>query len=135
MYQFRLQKIETNTAHGIEELVPKRINILVGPNNSGKSRFLKELRDYISGDWKDLRIINNIDYPFPESIYDIDNRYKISSKIQHDYNNNWFLKAYSNKPDQPLSSLVSFSRSLNFLKTQIHTSSSNKINHRLLQGC
>ena len=103
MYQFRLQKIETNTAHGIEELVPKRINILVGPNNSGKSRFLKELRDYISGDWKDLRIINNIDYPFPESIYDIDNRYKISSKIQHDYNNNWFLKAYSNKPDQPLS--------------------------------
>ena len=48
MYKFKVDKIVVNTTDGPTDIVPKKINVLVGPNNSGKSRFLKELRDYIS---------------------------------------------------------------------------------------
>lgn len=62
MYQFKINKIVVNTSDGTKDIIPKKVNILVGPNNSGKSRLLKELRDYLSGDIRDIKIINNIDF-------------------------------------------------------------------------
>ena len=47
MYKFKIDKILANKSNGTEEIIPKKINVLVGPNNSGKSRFLKEIRDYL----------------------------------------------------------------------------------------
>ena len=55
MYKFKINKIEVNGTTGKEIIIPKKINIIVGPNNSGKSRFLKELRDYMSGETKILK--------------------------------------------------------------------------------
>lgn len=57
MYKFNINKIVVNTSEGTKDIVPKTINVFVGPNNSGKSRFLKELRDYLSGDERDIKII------------------------------------------------------------------------------
>lgn len=54
MYKFNINKIVVNTSEGTKDIVPKTINVFVGPNNSGKSRFLKELRDYLSGDERDI---------------------------------------------------------------------------------
>ena len=117
MYKFNINKLIINTDHGKDEIIPKKINVLVGPNNSGKSRFLKEIRDYLSGDYNDLRIISAIEHPFPADFNSLDDTYKVSSKILRDYNDNWMLKVYSNKPSQPLdmtSSLESyFTKSLN----------------------
>lgn len=56
MYKFNINKIVVNTSEGTKDIVPKTINVFVGPNNSGKSRFLKELRDYLSGDERDINM-------------------------------------------------------------------------------
>ena len=50
MYHFTIDEMILNTMEGELPVVPKKINILVGPNNSGKSRLLKEIRDYLSGE-------------------------------------------------------------------------------------
>lgn len=117
MYKFRIDKITVNTADGIEEIVPKKINVLVGPNNSGKSRFLKEIRDYLSGDNRDIKIINSIDYPFPQNFSELDNAYDVSSKMVKDQYGNWMLKSYSNKSTQVLDMSASlesyFTRTMN----------------------
>ena len=41
MYNFKIKKI---IAYDGTEIEPKAINIIVGPNNSGKSRLLKEIK-------------------------------------------------------------------------------------------
>lgn len=117
MYKFRIDKIVVNSTDGTEDIIPKKINVLVGPNNSGKSRFLKEIRDYLSGDNHDKKIINSIDYPFPENFSELDDAYNIKSKMVKDQNGNWMLKSYSNKPTQILDMTASlesyFTRSMN----------------------
>lgn len=57
MFKFDIEKIKINTSEGTVELLPKKINVIVGPNNSGKSKFLKELRDYLAGCNQNLKII------------------------------------------------------------------------------
>lgn len=99
MYKFKINKIQVNTCNEILDINPKKINILVGPNNSGKSRFLKELRNYISGDNKDLKIINNIEYTFPKNFSEFNESYNISGKIFRDRYGTQRLKSYSNKPE------------------------------------
>ena len=117
MYKFKIDKIIVNTADGTEEIVPKKVNIIVGPNNSGKSRFLKEIRDYLSGDNRDIKIINSIENPLPKSFSELDNVYDVSSKMVKDQYGNWMLKSYSNKPTQVLDMTASlesyFTRSMN----------------------
>lgn len=117
MYKFRINKIVVNSADGTEDIIPKKINVLVGPNNSGKSRFLKEIRDYLSGDNRDIKIIDSLDYPFPEKFSELDDAYDIKSKMVKDQNGNWMLKSYSNKPTQILDMTASlesyFTRSMN----------------------
>lgn len=117
MYKFNINKIVVNTSEGTKDIVPKTINVFVGPNNSGKSRFLKELRDYLSGDERDIKIIKNIEYSYPENFSELDSAYNVTSKIVKDQYGNWMLKSYSNKPSQGLdmtSSLESyFTRNMN----------------------
>lgn len=107
MYKFKINKIEVNGTNGKEIIIPKKINIIVGPNNSGKSRFLKELRDYISGETKNIKIIDQICCSFPENFLSFDKAYNINDKIIKDKFGNNALRLYSNKPNQNLSSLSS----------------------------
>ena len=120
MYKFKINKITVDTIEGTQNIIPKNINVLVGPNNSGKSRLLREIRDYISGDTRNIKIIKNISHTFPESFEDMDSSYKIMSKIEKDFSGNWMLKTYSNKPNQGLdmnSSLESYyTRSSNYFR-------------------
>lgn len=102
MYKFNLENIKVNTSNGVEEMKPKQINVIVGPNNSGKSRFLKEIRDFLTGDNKDLKIIKEIKYPFPKDFLEFDEAYDITSKMLQDSYGNWILNSYTNKPNQVL---------------------------------
>lgn len=117
MYKFRINQINVNSINGIQKIEPKRINIIVGPNNSGKSRLLKELRDYFAGDHRDLKILSAVDFPYPDSFDEINAAYNIGSKMIQDQYGNWMLKVYTNKPDQTLdisASLESyFTRNIN----------------------
>ena len=102
MYKFKIEEITINTLNGVESIIPKSINVLVGPNSSGKSRFLKEIRDFLSGDQRDIKIINSINYPYPQSFEDFNATYNLSTKLIKSHSGNWLFKAYSNKPAQPL---------------------------------
>lgn len=117
MYKFKIDKIIVNKSNGTEEIIPKKINVLVGPNNSGKSRFLKEIRDYLSGDNRDIKIIKCIEYPFPDDFSELDKAYDVTSKMVKDQYGNWMLKSYSNKPTQVLDMTASlesyFTRNMN----------------------
>lgn len=119
MYNFKIDKIIVNTIEGTKDIIPKKINILVGPNNAGKSRFLKELRNYLSGDNHDMKIINKIEHPLPDNFDEIDAAYDLASKMIQDQYGNWMLKSYSNKPTQILDMSVPlenyFTRNMNVI--------------------
>ena len=100
MYKFKIDKLKLNTINGLRNFEPKRINVIIGPNNSGKSRFLKELRDWLSGDNTDIKMINQIEYPYPENFQELDESYNIKNKITKDMYGNWILRTYLNKSNQ-----------------------------------
>ena len=99
MYRFKINEITLNSISGEIKLIPKKVNVFIGPNNSGKSRFLKELRDYLSGDLKDLSIIKSMAFDYPDSFEELDRSYHLSDKMVKDLNGNWVLRTFSNKPD------------------------------------
>lgn len=94
MYNFKIKNIITNDGTFI---VPKGINIIIGPNNSGKSQFLKDIK-YILGsnnyDRKNL-IISKLSYELPENKDDFIARYDIESKIFKDSGNQYYIRNYS----------------------------------------
>ena len=49
MYRFKIGKLVVNSLNNKIEIEPKTVNIIIGPNNSGKSRFLKEIRSFLNG--------------------------------------------------------------------------------------
>lgn len=102
MFRFHIDQISVKTASETLSITPKKINVLVGPNNSGKSRLLREIRDYLSGDMSDLKMLDEIRHPFPENLSELDEAYHIADKMTKDINGNWMLKAYSNKPTQAM---------------------------------
>ena len=119
MYRFKISEMKVNSTKGVMSLVPKKVNVIVGPNNSGKSRLLKELRDYLSGDRRDIKILADIDFGYPEGFSELDAAYEIEAKMVQHPHGNWMLKAYTNKPDRGLdmtSSLESyFTRNINLV--------------------
>lgn len=124
MYRFNLENIIVNTKDGTKNIIPKKINVFVGPNNSGKSRFLKEIRDYLSGDYRDIKIISEIKHPFPDSLSDMEDVYEISSKMIKDFYGNWMLKSYSSKPTQSFDMNITmdsyFTRNMNTFSGEWH---------------
>ena len=119
MYKFQVDKITVSKIDGDLDIIPKSVNIIIGPNNSGKSRFLKEIRDYMSGDNRELKIIKSIEHNMPDSLEDFDASYQISERMTQDRYGNWAVRFYSNKPNQELdmsSSLENFySRGFNYI--------------------
>lgn len=55
MYKFKINNININSLNGNAVIEPNNINVIVGPNNSGKSRLLKEIINYLAGDLNDLK--------------------------------------------------------------------------------
>ena len=111
MYKFSVKEISLNSQNEPFSLIPKPINIIIGPNNSGKSRVLKELRDYLLGDFNNLKITNNLSFDYPSDLSDLNQSYNLSKKISKDSNGNWFMRVYTNKPHSELdmnSSLESY---------------------------
>lgn len=95
MYNFKIKNIVTNDGTSI---VPKGINIIIGPNNSGKSQFLKDIK-YILGSnnsfGKKSIVISNLTYELPDNKNDFIIRYGIESKIFRDSNNQYYIRNYS----------------------------------------
>lgn len=101
MYKFKIDKLKLNTIDGTMSFEPKRVNVIIGPNNSGKSRLLKELRDWLSGDNTDIKMINQIEYPYPKNFQEVEDSYNVKNKMTKDMYGNWILRTYLNKSNQP----------------------------------
>ena len=71
---FKIKEIELRSEEGTR-FSPKALTIIVGPNNAGKSRFLKEVRSALLGRLSDedgglilgRKIISTIELLLPES--------------------------------------------------------------------
>lgn len=94
MYKFKITSIETNDGTTIE---PKKINIIVGPNSSGKSRFLKDLKFLMGGnDYSSQMeniVIKNINYDTPKDVDEFIEKYNIEERIKVESGNS-YIKNY-----------------------------------------
>ena len=71
MYKYRIEQIKLKTNNPI---IPKKINIIIGPNNSGKSLFLRELfKNITSNKTYERKIIFDIDITYPASYQELIN--------------------------------------------------------------
>ena len=84
MYKFKINNININSLNGNAVIEPNNINVIVGPNNSGKSRLLKEIINYLAGDLNDLKIINDIGFTMPSSFEELNESYDIKNRVIRD---------------------------------------------------
>lgn len=97
MYKYRIEQIKLKTNNPI---MPKKINIIIGPNNSGKSLFLRELfKNITSNKTNERKIISDIDITYPATYQELINSYDLESKIFIDVNNNKRIRTYTDKAD------------------------------------
>ena len=96
MYQFKITELKTNDGTTIK---PKKINIIVGPNSSGKSRFLKEIKMYLDAQSGALyngekRIVKEINYTIPQDVKEFIKSYNLNKKIINNANASMVIKNY-----------------------------------------
>ena len=81
MYNFKINSITTNDETIIN---PKKINIIIGPNNSGKSRFLKDIKNSLgcnNSEKNENIIIKDISYELPKDKEEFITRYSLRNRI------------------------------------------------------
>ena len=95
MYNFKIKKI---IAYDGTEIEPKAINIIVGPNNSGKSRLLKEIKAILgASDCYDYqnKIIKKMSYVLPNNKNDFIEKYNLKQKIFKNSDGSYYIRTYS----------------------------------------
>jgi len=78
MYSFKINKMIFK--NGVE-ISPGCLTIIVGPNNSGKSRILKDLLSLGSRENSQTTIVQNIEYPIPTSFREVVESYNIRPNV------------------------------------------------------
>lgn len=99
-YRFKINGLSFNGSN--EVIIPKKINVLIGPNNSGKSRALKEIRSEILGhperhfgdcEQIDSVIFEKIDLNMPVGSGDLISSYSLDKRVvKHDAG--WQVRDY-----------------------------------------
>lgn len=92
-YYFEINKIKLKNE---QEIKPNKINIIIGPNNAGKSKFLRELSGFFYKNNEQNYIIDDIDCKLPSSFESLYNSYDLKDKIVIDSNGSKRLRAYYN---------------------------------------
>ena len=95
MYRFKIGKLVVNSLNNKIEIEPKTVNIIIGPNNSGKSRFLKEIRSFLNGRENELKIIDSIENNYPKDFFELNEGYNVQNKVSRDYYGNLVLRTYA----------------------------------------
>ncbi len=101
-YKFKINHLSFKGSD--EQIVPKKINVIIGPNNSGKSRALKEIRSEILGyperhfsgpEQIHSVVFDHIDLSMPASSVDLASSYSLESRVvKHD--GGWRVRDYCN---------------------------------------
>ena len=94
MYLFRVNKLITNDG---TEIVPKKINIIVGANNCGKSRFLKDIRNYFGNsnyNSENMVVLKDIYYNLPTSTDEFIEKYNLDKRVIFNPNGSSYIRNY-----------------------------------------
>lgn len=92
MYSFKINKIYLKSGDVVE---PKKLNVIIGANNAGKSRFLKDIRDYIIKHSETHTVmVDFIDYSLPQTFDDFYYGYDLAQMI-YSHNGFNFIKRFS----------------------------------------
>lgn len=96
MYNFKIKKIITNNN---KEIYPKQINVIIGPNNSGKSQFLKDIKNSLlryNNPYSDKTIvIKSLEYDLPSDFDEFVERYRIKDLLFKTSDNQYYIRNYS----------------------------------------
>lgn len=95
MYNFKINTIKTNDGSTI---TPKKINIIIGPNSSGKSRFLKDIKNSLGNNnfpKKENIIIKEMNYELPKDRAKFIERYQLNDRIFSFDTNQTYISNYS----------------------------------------
>lgn len=96
MYSFEIKSLKFKNSDPIEA---NKINVIIGPNNCGKSTTLNEIYELIIGNYDNKKIVDNIIFDRPTSKDSFFNSYDINNLI-FKINNNYHLKCFnSNDPN------------------------------------
>lgn len=129
MYNFKINKIETNDGSII---LPKQINIIIGPNNCGKSQFLKDIKNSLHnngfGSKKNI-IIKKMEYYLPKNKEEFIDRYNLEKRIFKQNNNQFYIRNYSglNNLDFKVHSGMSFNNYFDIGKINIYNDWKNNL--------
>ncbi|HEY1190384.1 MAG TPA: AAA family ATPase, partial [Gemmata sp.] len=85
-YQFRLKSITVNNGSAIH---PAKLTVFVGPNNSGKSQSLRDIRDLCTGVKGAKQIVTAAEMSIPKDFKDLYESYAIRGNYQG--NDRWEL--------------------------------------------
>jgi len=78
MYRYKIEEMIFKNG---EKIAPKSLTIIVGPNNSGKSRILKEILGLSVKESPQTIILGDIVFPFPASWEELIESYNIKTRI------------------------------------------------------
>lgn len=97
MYNFKIEEIITNNN---DVIIPKKINIIVGPNSAGKSRLLKDIRNKLDsnmhGNKMSTIIVKDMKYTLPKSAEEFIESYNINKRMKpNSRQGNYIIKNYS----------------------------------------
>lgn len=93
-YNFKINKI--NLKNG-DSFKPNRINVVIGPNNAGKSKFLREIAGcFHETDEKENYILENIEFDLPTSEEVFNKSYDVENKKAKDEHGNIYLRTFFN---------------------------------------
>lgn len=101
-YQFEINAISFKNG---EKYSPRKINIVIGANNSGKSQFLKEIRSAILGNTDGPNgpyahdtnnvMTDSIDLTLPKNVEDLNDSYGLSDHVVRGMNG-WRVRDFCN---------------------------------------
>jgi predicted ATPase len=90
MYQYKIDNIIFNDGSSI---CPGALTIIVGPNNCGKSRILKDIKSITSDQIKHSVVVTDVKYSIPDTVEALKEAYNITTFS--DKKNNLYLRTLS----------------------------------------
>lgn len=82
MYKYHIDKIAFNNG---KELRLGDLTVIVGPNNSGKSRILKDINELITKENPKTNIVKSLEAKMPKDMDDFMSSYKLEIEEQNNY--------------------------------------------------
>ena len=73
-FVYKIKKLELMNG---EDFLVDPLTIIVGPNNSGKSRFLRDIKDRICGTDSLAVLVKSIEHTWPRSFHDLQEGYNV----------------------------------------------------------